>query len=78
MGEDAATPPTGPGRTPEIDADDAAVAAALAYLRRRAHRGAERPFALCVGLIAPHFPFVGAGAVLLAVLPAPRRPAGAA
>ena len=57
-GEDAATPPTGPGRTPEIDADDAAVAAALAYLRRRAHRGAERPFALCVGLIAPHFPFV--------------------
>ena len=58
VGEDAATPPTGPGRTPEIDADDAAVAAALAYLRRRAHRGAERPFALCVGLIAPHFPFV--------------------
>jgi choline-sulfatase len=57
-GEDAATPPTGAGRTPEIDADDEAVAAALAFLRRRAHGSAERPFALCVGLIAPHFPFV--------------------
>ena len=56
--EDAATPPTGPGRTPEIDADDVAVDAALAYLRARAHGGDERPFALCVGLIAPHFPFV--------------------
>ena len=56
--EDAATPPTGPGRTPEIDADDAAVEAALAFLRQRAHGSAERPFALCVGLIAPHFPFV--------------------
>ena len=56
--EDAATPPTGPGRTPEIDADDVAVEAALAFLRRRAHGSAERPFALCVGLIAPHFPFV--------------------
>ena len=55
---DAATPPTGPGRTPEIDADDDAVEAALAYLRRRAHGRAGRPFALCVGLIAPHFPFV--------------------
>ena len=57
-GEDAATPPTGAGRTPEIDADDEAVAAAVAFLRRRAHGSAERPFALCVGLIAPHFPFV--------------------
>ena len=56
--EDADTPPTGPGRTPEIDADDDAVSAALAFLRQRAHGSAERPFALCVGLIAPHFPFV--------------------
>ena len=56
--EDATTPPTGPGRTPEIDADDDAVTAALAFLRQRAHGSAERPFALCVGLIAPHFPFV--------------------
>ncbi|MDE0230412.1 MAG: sulfatase-like hydrolase/transferase, partial [Spirochaetaceae bacterium] len=56
--EDAATPPTGPGRTPEIDADDAAVDAALAYLRARAHGTGARPFALCVGLLAPHFPFV--------------------
>ena len=54
----AAAAPTGPGRTPEIDADDAAVAAALGYLRRRAHGRGKRPFALCVGLIAPHFPFV--------------------
>ena len=57
-GQDSGAAPTGPGRTPEIDADDAAVAAALSYLRRRAHGRAERPFALCVGLIAPHFPFV--------------------
>ena len=56
--EGLATAPTGPGRTPEIDADDAAVDAALAFLRRRARGAAERPFALCVGLIAPHFPFV--------------------
>ena len=56
--EDAATPPTGPGRSPEIDADDEAVDAALAYLRARAHGPDARPFALCVGLIAPHFPFV--------------------
>ena len=56
--EDAATPPTGPGRSPEIDADDEAVDAALAYLRARAHGAGARPFALCVGLIAPHFPFV--------------------
>ena len=57
-GDAAAAPPTGPGRTPEIDADDAAAAAALAFLRRRAHGRGRRPFALCVGLIAPHFPFV--------------------
>ena len=57
-GEDAATPPTGPGRSPEIDTDDEAVDAALAYLRARADGTGARPFALCVGLIAPHFPFV--------------------
>ena len=57
-GEDADSPPTGPGRTPEIDADDDATAAAVAYLRSRAHGPTGRPFALCVGLIAPHFPFV--------------------
>ena len=56
--DDPATPATGPGRTPEIDADDAAVEAALQFLRRRSGGTAERPFALCVGLIAPHFPFV--------------------
>ena len=57
-GDDADSPPTGPGRTPEIDADDDATAAALAYLRSGAHGRTGRPFALCVGLIAPHFPFV--------------------
>ena len=75
-GEDFDSPPTGPGRTPEIDADDDATAAAVAYLRSRAHGRTGRPFALCVGLIAPHFPVCRAGAVLFAVLPAPRRPTG--
>ncbi|HLH73887.1 MAG TPA: sulfatase-like hydrolase/transferase, partial [Chloroflexota bacterium] len=37
-------------------ADDQAEAAALAYLRDPARR--ERPFALCVGFIAPHFPLI--------------------
>jgi choline-sulfatase len=52
---------TGPGRTPEIDADDLAVERAVEYLRQREGRGngdSRRPFALCVGLIAPHFPLV--------------------
>lgn len=58
--------PTGPGTTPEIIADDEATDRAITYLRDyAAGRGepgtaasAGRPFALCVGLIAPHFPFV--------------------
>ena len=58
--------PTGPGTTPEIIADDEATERAVAYLEDyAAGRGeagatasAGRPFALCVGLIAPHFPFV--------------------
>jgi len=48
--------PTGAGRTIEIEADDQAEAAAAAYLRGPARE--EQPFALCVGPIAPHFPFV--------------------
>ena len=53
---------TGPGRTPEIDADDAAVDAALQFVAERSGgapelRAKRRPFALCVGLIAPHYPF---------------------
>ena len=47
---------TGPGTTPEIKADDLAVERAIEFLRGRT--GADRPFALCVGLIAPHYPFV--------------------
>ena len=47
---------TGPGTTPEIEADDLAVERAIEFLRSR--EGADAPFALCVGLIAPHFPFV--------------------
>ena len=47
---------TGPGTTPEIEADDLAVERAIEFLRAR--EAADAPFALCVGLIAPHFPFV--------------------
>ena len=39
-----------------IDADDAIEAAALEYLRDPNRK--SQPFALCVGFIAPHFPFV--------------------
>ena len=39
-----------------IDADDDAETAALAYLRDPARR--EAPWALCVGFVAPHFPFI--------------------
>ncbi len=45
-----------PGRGPMIDADDAIEAEALNYLRDPARR--ERPWALCVGFVAPHFPFI--------------------
>ena len=44
------------GTTPMIEADDAIEAAALRYLRDPER--ASRPFALCVGFVAPHFPFV--------------------
>ena len=44
------------GRGPMIDADDAIEEAALAYLRESARR--DQPFALCVGFVAPHFPFI--------------------
>ncbi len=46
----------GPGRTVEIEVDDGVEAAALAWLRDP-KRG-EQPWALNVGFIAPHFPFV--------------------
>lgn len=44
------------GTGPMIDADDAMEEAALAYLRDPARR--DSPWALCVGFVAPHFPFV--------------------
>ena len=47
---------TGPGTTPEIEADDLAVERAIEFLRSR--NKIDLPFALCVGLIAPHYPFV--------------------
>ena len=48
--------PTGPGSTVEIAIDDATEKAAVEYLK--AAGGRNQPFALCVGFIAPHFPFV--------------------
>ena len=44
------------GTGPMIDADDAAESAALAYLRDPARR--DSAWALCVGFVAPHFPFI--------------------
>lgn len=44
------------GTGPMIQADDAIEAAALEYLKDPARR--EQSFALCVGFVAPHFPFV--------------------
>lgn len=44
------------GSGPMIEADDAIEAAALSYLRDPARK--KEPFALCVGFVAPHFPFV--------------------
>lgn len=46
----------GPGTTREIEVDDQAEAAALAYLRDPARH--SQPWALNVSFIAPHFPFV--------------------
>ena len=44
------------GSGPMIEADDAIEAEALSYLRDPARQ--ERPWALCVGFVAPHFPFI--------------------
>ena len=46
----------GPGRTPEIEADERAGAAAVRYLG--SPERAAGPWALCVGFVAPHAPFV--------------------
>jgi choline-sulfatase len=46
----------GSGRSPMIESDDAIEAAALAYLKDPARK--DNPFALCVGFVAPHFPFI--------------------
>ena len=46
----------GPGKTPMIDADDLIEKKALAYLRSSERK--DTPWALCVGFVAPHFPFI--------------------
>jgi choline-sulfatase len=46
----------GPGSTPMIEADDEMERAALDYLSMSDRH--EQPWAICVGFIAPHFPFV--------------------
>jgi choline-sulfatase len=46
----------GPGSTESIETDDAVEAAAVEYVREPAR--AERPWALNVSFIAPHFPLV--------------------
>ncbi len=46
----------GPGTTEEIEVDDQAEAAALAYLRDPARK--QQPWALNVSFIAPHFPLI--------------------
>ena len=46
----------GAGRQRMIEADDTIEAAALEYLRDPART--QQPFALCVGFVAPHFPFI--------------------
>ena len=46
----------GPGRTPMIDADDLIEDKAVGYLRSPERK--ETPWALCVGFVAPHFPFI--------------------
>ena len=45
-----------PGVSPMIEADDAMEKAAVDFLTDPARQ--EKPFALCVGFIAPHFPFI--------------------
>ncbi len=44
------------GSSPMIDADDACEEAALEYLRHPGRQ--DRPWAMCVGFLAPHFPFI--------------------
>ena len=44
------------GTGPMIEADDTMESAALEYLRDSARK--DQPFALCVGFVAPHFPFI--------------------
>ena len=44
------------GISPMIEADDAMEEAAVKYLSDPARHG--KPFAMCVGFIAPHFPFI--------------------
>ena len=45
-----------PGVSPMIEADDAMEKAAVEYLSDPVRH--DKPFAMCVGFIAPHFPFI--------------------
>jgi choline-sulfatase len=46
----------GPGKRRNLEFDDEVEAAALAYLAEKAQADKERPWALCVSFLAPHFP----------------------
>lgn len=46
----------GPGDSPHVQMDDMAESAALRYIREQAD--SDKPWALCVGFILPHFPLV--------------------
>ena len=46
----------GPGRTRELDVDDGVTQAAVRYITEM--RGEDRPWAMNVGYIAPHFPLI--------------------
>ena len=48
----------GPGKRNNLIFDDQVEEAALAFLQEKAGAPAERPWALCVSFLAPHFPLV--------------------
>jgi len=48
----------GPGRSTYLAYDEAVTRRAVRFLEDRERQGAERPFAMVVGLLSPHNPFV--------------------
>jgi choline-sulfatase len=48
----------GPGKKGNLVFDDEVEAAALSYLQEKARGTPDRPWALCVSFLAPHFPLV--------------------